>query len=694
MTRKILCSFVVMILAYVLPVLGASVEPQLVLGNQTCSSVGCGEIEIKIEPPVSGTYPLPDGINTITITTSGSYFDWTSTLGMDCVVVKGGPNANVYCYSCAGPEVYGDSDLHAPINPNNNNPYGLSHISLCYDYELDVGKNAETGYTRTYEWQIEKEVDPTEIDLLLGDTGTANYTVTVTKTGYTDSDWAVTGSIAIANNTPFDAIITGITDLVSPDISLTPDCGITLPYTLASGEEIVCTYGTALPDGSARTNLVTVTVASGSPVNGNSASAAIAFGEPTTEVLAEVNVTDTNGQAWLIGDTTIKTYQMTFDCEDEGQNPNTATIVETGQEASAKVLVRCWELDVQKDAEGSYKRTWEWTIEKSADQDNLTLAIGQQYPVNYSVYVTPSYVDGDWKCNGVITIFNPTPLDVVIASVEDVISPDIVATLDCGTGFPYTLASGDTLICTYEADLTDGEPRTNTATVTVENGTQFVGEASVNFYGPTDEIDECIDVNDTIGGFLGTVCALTIASPLDYMADVGPYNACGQYQVKNTASFVTNDTGATGEDSWTVNINVPCDGCTRTQGYWKTHSSYGPAPYDDTWAQVGEDTAFFDTGQSWYEVITTNPAEGNAYYILAVQYIAAYLNQLSGADTSAIAATMAHAAYLLDEYDGNPGSMDDLKPGPAKKVRADFIATAGILDDYNNGRSGPGHCDE
>ena len=39
------------------------------------------------------------------------------------------------------------------------------------------------------------------------------------------------------------------------------------------------------------------------------------------------------------------------------------------------------------------------------------------------------------------------------------------------------------------------------------------------------------------------------------------------------------DTGATGESSWTVNVNVACSqGCTLTQGYWKTHSRKGPAP--------------------------------------------------------------------------------------------------------------------
>jgi len=139
----------------------------------------------------------------------------------------------------------------------------------------------------------------------------------------------------------------------------------------------------------------------------------------------------------------------------------------------------------------------------------------------------------------------------------------------------------------------------------------------------------------------------------------------------------------------------PGEGCTLTPGYWKTHSMYGPAPYDDTWALVlpdGEDTGFFDTGQTWYEVLWTEPKGGNAYYILAHAYIAATLNGLRGADTSAITSELAQAALLLDQYDGNPDSMDGLKGKQAREVRATFIALAAVLDDYNNGYIGPGHC--
>ena len=139
-------------------------------------------------------------------------------------------------------------------------------------------------------------------------------------------------------------------------------------------------------------------------------------------------------------------------------------------------------------------------------------------------------------------------------------------------------------------------------------------------------------------------------------------------------------------------VPAPCDeppGCTLTPGYWKTHSEYGPAPYDDTWAQMpnGADTPFFLSGQTYYEALWTSPS-GNAYYILAHAYIAAELNFLNGADPSAAEAAFDAATVLFSTY--TPAQIAALKGN--SHVRQEFIALAGILDAYNNGLIGPGHC--
>lgn len=140
--------------------------------------------------------------------------------------------------------------------------------------------------------------------------------------------------------------------------------------------------------------------------------------------------------------------------------------------------------------------------------------------------------------------------------------------------------------------------------------------------------------------------------------------------------------------------NLICEidpGCTLTQGYWKTHSSYGPAPYDSTWAMLieGADTSFFGTGLSYYEVLNTPPKGGNAYYILAHQYIAAELNQLSGATIPPeVLDAFNEATSLLGSYGGTQS---------IPKRSADRFLAVGLADslgEYNAGLVGPGHCPE
>ena len=175
----------------------------------------------------------------------------------------------------------------------------------------------------------------------------------------------------------------------------------------------------------------------------------------------------------------------------------------------------------------------------------------------------------------------------------------------------------------------------------------------------------------------------------NYQLQVGPYEFCDDYVVSNTACVQYNPLpGPPCCVTYDLDVHVPCyDGCTLTPGYWKTHSIYGPAPYDDTWAQIGEDTSFYGNGLSWYTMLWTPPRGGNAYIILAHAYIAAYLNELNGASVpDEIASTMSHAVGLLSGY--------TMSSPLSRTVRRDFIATAGILDLYNNGYIGPGHCSE
>jgi hypothetical protein len=387
--------------------------------------------------------------------------------------------------------------------------------------------------------------------------------------------------------------------------------------------------------------------------------------------------------------------------------------VETDQSDSASVTVDCHALTVTKDADPSFTRTWNWTIDKSADQTELLLSEGQLFTVNYQVTVDATSSDSNHAVTGNIAVINPAPIDALLNGVTDIVSPAIVAPVECGVTFPYTLASGGTLNCTYTADLPDDADRTNTATATLQNHdydsagdgtpsgtTDFSGSAEVSFSDAPDvELDECIDVSDTNVGVLGTVCADVAPQTFNYSLDFGANPdadvllVCGDNSHDNTASFVTNNNGATGSSDWTVNATVACEqGCTLTPGYWKTHSDRGPAPFDDTWNLLGsaEDTVFFLSGTSYYEVLWTSPG-GNAYYILAHAYIAAELNMLNAASVpAAVQDAFDDATALFNTY--TPAQIGALKGNRAP--RPEFISLAGILDAYNNGISGPGHCSD
>lgn len=683
------------------------VNPIFVPGNPNCVGLGY-DFGFKVDPPNAGTYSI-DGLNTVTVTTAdGIFFDWSSTLGMDAVIVKGGPNANVYVYDPPA-ERTSDTGLHSPINPNNGKPFALSHIEFCFDYEVSVSKDAETSFTRTWQWDIDKSVAPEQWQLFTGDSGTSQYTVAVERTGFTDSGWAVSGTIAIHNPAPMTATLTSVSDVISVGIAAAVDCGVTFPFALGSDETLECTYQAALPDGDDRTNTATVTATG--PVGGGSGSAGVEFGDPTTQVNATVHVSDTNGASWEFSDSGSVSYTKTFTCGTGGVHGNTATIVETGQSDSASVSLQCYDLDVSKDARTSLDRTWTWTIVKSADQTELTLSPGQQFPVSYTVELSAVSADDGWAVHGTIEVSNPHPTRAAtLLSVADSVG-SINAVVDCGVTFPHQLAAGVTLSCTYSTDLPSAANRTNTATATRQafnyapdgtataaGTTNASGTAAVDFSGAAvSSFDECVDVDDTLQGPLGTVCAVDAPKTLTYSRSIGPFTApdqCGDQNVSNTASFVAGDTGATGDDSWNVLAHVVCDlGCTLTPGYWKTHSRKGPAPYDDTWALLGpaqEGTVFFLSGKTYYQVLWEAP-KGNAYYILAHAWIATTLNGLNGASMPAeVLAAWQEATTLFQTK--TPAQIAAQKGNQQPRKR--FLELAGLLDMYNNGLLGPGHCSE
>lgn len=370
---------------------------------------------------------------------------------------------------------------------------------------------------------------------------------------------------------------------------------------------------------------------------------------------------------------------------------------ESGKPAGLSHVNFCYdyELSVSKTANATYTRSWNWTVDKTADQTSLTLSNGQSFPVNYGVAYNATSSDSNYAANGTISIRNPDPSTAAtVTSVTDQISGLLGTTVVNCPALPFMIAAGQTVTCTYAQSLPDATSRTNTATVTTSGAVGGgSGSANIVFGDPTSLVDECVAVSDTQTSLSpSSLCAGTNTLPYNYSyTKMIVATTCGLTNVDNTASFTTNDTATVGSDSWRVVVNTQCAvGCTLTQGYWKTHSLRGPAPYDDTWAQLaggqGAGTIFYASGQTWYEVFWTAP-QGNPYYQLAHQYMAAKLNVLNGASTTP--AVNDALTWANTWFTGRSPS------APLSKTDKQLVQQyAALLDSYNNGLVGPGHCSE
>jgi hypothetical protein len=149
---------VALVLMVSAPMALATENPEWRAGNPSCADLGLKSLHKFDDSPTDGEHS-EDGFTVIVDSPS---VDWTSDVPLDAVIMKGGDNANIYHYD----EATSGNDLVTPTNPNNNEPYDLSHVEGCYD---------------------ETEADDVTVDVSLGtcvdDTEGSHTPVTVTISG-------------------------------------------------------------------------------------------------------------------------------------------------------------------------------------------------------------------------------------------------------------------------------------------------------------------------------------------------------------------------------------------------------------------------------------------------------------------------------------------------------------------------------
>ena len=456
---------------------------------------------------------------------------------------------------------------------------------------ISAEKDAEAELYREWNWTIDKSAYPVEWHLFTGDEGFSKFTVTVTK-NLASEVVTVSGQVCVTNTG--DVATTGLTvydhiQYRTPGMTSWADVPgasqTTTPAQLDPDETQCYSYSfhfDAITDAEYR-NVALVTITNyvgydGTPHGVEVTADVILPTTPTTEVNGTIHVDDSNGQSWVTSESMEWTYSKSYSCgANAGENRNTAVIRETQQSADAAVMIYCYDLVVSKDVTPTFSRVFNWTIDKIADKAEMDLRGCVTGTVNYSVKVENTYIDNEFAVTGKITVYNPAPIDATINSIEDILPAASNMVVDCSVSFPYTLAAGQSMECSYSADLPDNDQRINLAVATLQNHsyvqvpggpivanptgeTEFSDEAEVMFDEvPTDQIDESVLVTDTNQADpLGTVAASEAPKTFIYEKIVGPYYASDDYLVENTARFVTNDTQTEGTDGWRVTIHVAC----------------------------------------------------------------------------------------------------------------------------------------
>jgi hypothetical protein len=419
--------------------------------------------------------------------------------------------------------------------------------------DLSVSKTAQTNSARTYVWDIIKGVSQPTTDIYVGDTMTVLYDVTATAT-LVDSQFKAEGVIVIVNPSDRDALVT-VSDVISPDIVATLDpAGPT--YTVPADDTLTISYTADLPDGTDRTNKVTVSLqnyafapdGSATPTGTTdySATAEVDFDDPGAVTDETVNVEDSwygdLGQVTAPGTTFY--YERTFGPYDDPASicdKNKATL-ELGDgselESEAEVCFDVWALCVEKDCRAELVRTYEWTIAKTCECKQTALGgapvASATASVEFTVTVNATPSDGGFAVEGTITIKNPSPLDVYLLDLTDVLttpSGNFDGTVDPG---PWMVPAGGTLDVKYKVILPDDESGVNVATATIQNynyywdgsvteigTTSFDGECNVDFASATvAEFNTSMDVYDQVDAqtptLLGTVLAADVPVTIKY----------------------------------------------------------------------------------------------------------------------------------------------------------------------------------
>lgn len=127
--------------------------------------------------------------------------------------------------------------------------------------------------------------------------------------------------------------------------------------------------------------------------------------------------------------------------------------------------------------------------------------------------------------------------------------------------------------------------------------------------------------------------------------------------------------------------------CQLTQGYWQNRAQNAGDLTTEVWLSI-RDQPFYLSGLSYRQVLLVS-SQGNAYWILAHQLVAAQANYANGAETpTLVSESLTRAGQLMSQY-----TPDQIAALPKdSELRQELIELSRVLDDWNNGLIGSTQC--
>ncbi|HJU57155.1 MAG TPA: SpaA isopeptide-forming pilin-related protein [Actinomycetota bacterium] len=690
----------------VTPALATHVEPVEFPDNPTCAALPGDDdiIELRVQPVADGTYT--DGTLTVTIdvrdTADGPVFDFSSNIGVDSVFVKGGNNGNLYTYDPPA-EATADTGLHAPVNPNNDLFFGLSHISFCYDLEanIKVNKTIPNVVTGT------ESITVTFVAVLGGGDpatdpeGTCSITFTA---GQTSGSCTITG---LEPNTTYDIYET-VTGGFDPQPSQT--------VTTGAGGSIKEVSFTNTFDNATATALK-VTIPDADDAEGWTFNLFLdnaPAGAGAEDTLVASDVTDASGLAELGELVAEGNYYIT--------ELNQAGWTSDGG-------VNCtFTVDYPADA-GTVFDDCVFTNTRLAYAEvvKITDPVGQEGGFEFTLFADDDATAGPSAGDTEVAVVTTTDGTAVNFGVDLDEGAYYILETDGPAGFE---SNGGDAGCVFTVDFPADAGLmftctwTNTQQGTITIAKTVSGAASTDTF--TFELREGADDNDPLdptddsaGTLLDTetITADGLAVQLDGFLSPGTYQVCellpgpgwmstlggaGQFilVINDSNERVCTDVvvGAGQDVAVTADNTPPPGGAQLTIGFWKTHSCQAPGNQENV---LGEVLATFSgggflTGDVFVDacneavslldkraINTGKKMASDPAYNLAAQYVAAKLNVQGGAGTCPDATlAIAQAQALLDAINFNgTGSYKNITP--TQQTAANELANT--LDQYNNG---------